>query len=258
MNKIVIVALASLLTVSVASGYLGEIVASYRIPAPGTPCGIGVAVGDLYVLTDNSLNMVYRLSRETGSVIGSWRTPNAYGNAGLCYSSVGHIWIGGYNNGVVYNCRSDNGSVYGSWNAGANPYGLAPFAAGDGGTGTTAIFSRADSPNLVKRHHMTTGSVFSSFPLQHGYSYDIAYDFRNKLFWAYYSTPVAIYGYSATNGSVVASFPQPYAAGIGYGLAYSHSYLWIAMSNHYIYKVKCPGTVGISPASMGKIKAIYK
>jgi hypothetical protein len=257
MKKIVIVALASLLTVSVASAYLGEIVASYRIPAPGTPCGVGVAVGDLYVLTDNSLNMVYRLSRDTGSVIGSFPTPYGFGNRGLCYSTGGHVWIGCIPKGHVYNCYGATGSVFGSWSAGQDPWGLAPFATGDGGAGTTAIFSRDSSPNLVKRHHMTTGSVYASFPLQHSSIFDFAYDFRNKLFWADYNSPPAIYGYSATNGSVVASFPRPYA-GPGYGLAYSHSYLWIAMSNHYIYKVKCPGGVGISPASMGKIRAIYK
>jgi len=257
MKKIVIVALASLLAVSAASAYLGEIVASYRIPATGSPCGVGVAVGDLYVLIDNSLNMVYRLNRDTGSLIGSFRTPYGFGNRGLCYSSGGHVWIGCIPKDYVYDCYGGTGSIFGSWSAGHDPWGLAPFAAGDGGTGTKAIFSRDSDPNLVKRHHMTTGSVYASFPLQHAAIFDFAYDFRNKLFWAYYSSPAAIYGYGATNGSVVASFPVPYA-GIGEGLAYSHSYLWIAMSNHYIYKVKCPGGVGISPASMGKIKALFK
>jgi hypothetical protein len=70
-------------------------------------------------------------------------------------------------------------------------------------------------------------------------------------------SPNVIYGYTNA-ASVAGSFIAP--ANQPRGLAYSASYLYVGCaSNGYIYKVHCPeGFVGVEPASLGDVRALFR
>jgi hypothetical protein len=249
--------LAALFGSSAADAYLGQVVSSF--PGPHVNLrGLGRSGNYLHVLAYSVPNYVYNCHPTTGSVYSSWPTPRTYGNMGLDYSEGGHVYVGCITNDHVYDCDRANGSIYRSWNAGHDPRGIAPLCTGDGGAGTTGIFTYDDSPNTCFLHNLT-GSRLSSFPLTHRYEFDMAYDHRNRLFWKYYWTsgPGRIYGYSATSGQARLYFYAP-PGGTAYGLAYYGQYLWTAHHNGYIYIVHCPFPVTIAPASLGKVKAVFK
>jgi len=248
------VAAAVILTAVAAFGVLGDVVGSFSGPETGVR-GVGRSASYLYVIGLSSYDVVYRCNPTTGSVYGSWPTPYPAQNRGLAVTGGDRVWVGSSTDDIVYECAGISGSIYGSWNAANDPYGLAPLCTGDGGQGTTGLYSYDSSPNFVYLHNLTNGSVILSFPLAHATPYDFAYDHRNRLIWKYYLPN--IYGYDTSTGSVVASFPRPYP-GTCYGLAYYGEYLWISAQLGYTFIVHCPGNVGTHPASLGRVKALFR
>jgi hypothetical protein len=236
-------------------GALGDIVSSFPAPA-SSPRGLARANGVLFCLDYNTPNYVYRLSPSTGAVTGSWPAPYTTGNRGLAYIYGGYVYVGCWSNDTIYRCDSGDGSVIASWAAGHDPNGLAPVATGDGGSGATSLYCSDSSPIYFWEHHYTTGSIMGSFAAPHSSYNDIAYDWRNQIIWQYDNDQV-VYGID-TSGSVVASF-----AWTGYGsyngITYHGEYLFIAAdTGDTIYRVHCPNNVGVRPASMGKVKAIFR
>ncbi len=242
----------TIFVVSMAFGAMGDILGSYKAPSNSIR---GLAHSGTYLHVLVHPRTVYNLNPGNGSVRGSWAVPSSTSNRGLAYSSGGHVWVGSYNNDTVYNCHWTTGSVYNSWAAGHDPYGLAPQQTGDGGVGTTAIFSSDSAPSYTWRHALNNGSVLSSFPMPNSDYRDIAYDHRNRLSWGAYGPN--IYGYSVTgSGSIVASFLAPPST--AYGITYYNSALLIGCTNGYVYRVSCPANVSVAPASIGKVKALYR
>ena len=254
MRWYIVIGLALALTAAAAFGALGDIVGSFPGPYPYLT-GVGRSTAYLYVIGSSSPNLVYRCNPTTGSVYSSWPTPYVVQNRGLAVTWGDHVWVGSSVDDIVYECAGASGSIYGSWDAVNDPYGLAPLCTGDGGQGTTALFSYDSIPNFVYLHNLTSGSVIRSFPLAHATPYDLAYDHRNRLLWKYYLPN--IYGYDTSTGSVVASFPRPYPSTC-YGLAYYGEYLWISAGDGNIFIVHCPGNVGVHPSSVGRIKALFR
>ena len=247
---------AALLTASAAFATLGEVVGSFLGPDNNIR-GVGRSADYLYVIGLSSPNRVYRCDPTSGSVYGSWATPQIAPNRALAVTWRDHVWVGSERDRVAYECDGSTGSIFGSWAVGHDPYGLAPLCTGDGGQGTTAIFSYDDSPNFVFSHNVTTGSILGSFPLVHATPYDFAYDHRNRLLWKYYDQDFNIYGYNPTTGGAVASFARPYPSSC-YSLAYYGEYLWISARYGNIFIVHCPGNVGVLPASLGRVKALFR
>lgn len=252
-KKYLTAALATILIATAAYASLGSVVSSFR--APGTAIrGLARASNRVYVMVFGSPTRIYRVAPVNGTVYASWPTPTGNNCRGLAFSEGGHVWVGNYGNNYVYNCAAATGSVYSSWSAGHDPYGLAPYCTADGGVGTTAIFSSDSNPSSCWRHNMNNGSVLASFAIANVNFFDIAWDHRNRLVWMGY-LPNIVYGYT-TRGSVRASFTVP--ANYPYGATYYGQYLWIGCaSNGYVYRVHCPQTVGIAPASIGKVKALF-
>lgn len=233
---------------------LGSVVSSFR--APGTSVR-GMARSDtrLHVIIYGDPTRIYRVAPGTGSVYGSWPTAFSRYCRGLGFSEGGYLWVGCYENDHVYKCDSATGTVYSSWSAGNNAYGVDPFCTGDGGVGTTAIFTSDERPSYCWRHRLTNGSVMSSFPISNRSFFDIAWDHRNRLIWVG-SVNNVIYGYRMS-GALAASFAAPNT--YPYGMAYFNEYLWVGCDgNDYIYRVHCPGNVTVAPASFGRIKAVYR
>ncbi len=258
MKRVMIFGVALLALAAASFAALGDVVASFRGPHTSLH-GVARSNDYLYVLTLEYPNRVYRCDPTTGSVVGSWTPPTAGSmtlNRGLAYSWGGHVWVGRYYpDRQVYDCDGATGSVYGSWNPGHNPYGLAPLCTGDGGAGTTALFSQDSNPNYTFVHELTSGSRIRSFSLARASAYDIAYDHRNRLLWSCHS--YYFYGFETSGGSVVASFDAPYWY-VCVGAAYHGEYLWISGGNSYIYQVHCPVFTAVAPASLGRVKALFR
>jgi len=251
-----ILAVLTTTAVTTCFGRLGDVKNSF--PAPGKQVrGMARSGIRLFVIDYGSSTRIYRLSPATGSSYGSWTTSFSNKCSGLAFSEGGVLWVGCDGDGRVYKCKALTGSVYYRWDAGHEPYGVAPYCTGDGGIGTTAVFTSDSAPSLCWRHNMTNGSVLSSFGLANASTFDIAWDHRNKLIWKG-SLPNVVYGYN-TAGSVAASFTAP-----GHsprGLAYYGQYLWVGCdTTDRIYQVHCPGdiTSGVSPASFGEVKALFR
>lgn len=238
---------------SSAFAALGEVVSSFRGPTTEIR---GLARSDAYLFAVGftTPNIVYRFRPVTGSLVGWWDAPRPDHCRGLAFSSGGHVWVGCYQNDTVYDCRVSDGSIRASWNAGHDPYGLAPHCTGDGGRGTTALFSSDSLPSGTWRHNLSNGSILSSF--QRGSRFDIAYDHRNRFLWFPVYGP-AVWGYKWGETRPVASFDAPASVSEVTGLAYYGQYLHVAGSNGYIYRVHCPGTVSVAPASLGKVKTLF-
>lgn len=244
------------LGVGAASAYaaLGDVVNSFRAPGPSVR-GMARSSTRLHVLVFGNPARVYRVSPTTGSVYGSWALGCSDNCRGLAFSEGGHIWIGNYGNDRVYDCAATTGSVYRSWNAGHDPFGLAAYCTGDGGIGTKAILSSDYTPSECWRHAPSGGRIVSSFTIPKSSYFDIAWDHRNRLVWMGFP-PNVIYGYNLS-GSIVASFTVPNT--YPYGLAYFGENLWVGCDgNDYVYVVKCPGNIGVAPASVGRVKALYR
>lgn len=252
-KKIVAAALATIFATAAAYASLGSVVSSFR--APGNEVrGLARSGTRLHVMIFGNPTRVYRVAPVNGSVYGSWAVSFGNNCRGLAFSEGGRLWVGNYGNDYVYDCVATSGSVRASWSAGHDPYGLAPYCTADGGVGTTAIFSSDFDPAYYWRHNMNNGSVLASFALARASFFDIAWDHRNRLIWMG-DLPNIIYGYT-TRGSIRASFTVP--AGYPYGAAYYGEYLWVGCAgNGYVYRVHCPATVEVAPASMGKVKALF-
>jgi hypothetical protein len=210
----------------------------------------------LFCLNEGLPNRVYLMNPTTGSVTASWPTPRSLGNLGLAYTSGANLYVGCVGNDTIYRCYAGNGSVVASWELGHEPYGLAPVQTGDGGVGARSLYCSDSNPSYFWRHDYISGSVTSSFPAPHSSRSDIAYDHRNVLIWRY-NTDGAVYGIN-TSGSVMASFSW---SGYGdfNGMAYCDEFLFIAGDiEDHIYRVHCPDDVGVRPASMGKVKALFR
>ncbi len=255
LKKIIVPALVTTTFMATsAAATLGSVVSSFRAPAASVR-GLARSGTRLHVMIFGSPTRIYRVAPVTGSIYGSW--VSSFGNncRGLAFSEGGHLWAGNYGNDYVYDCVATTGSIRSSWSAGHNPFGLAPYCTGDGGVGTTAIFSSDSVPSRCWRHNMNNGSVLAVFQIGNSSFFDIAWDHRNRLVWMG-DLPNVIYGYN-TRGAVRASFTVP--ANYPYGIAYYGQYLWVGCAgNGYVYRVHCPGTVGTFPASLGKVKAVFR
>jgi hypothetical protein len=248
-------ALAVALVAATAQAYLGQVLGSYRSPAGSNTRGLARAVGILYVMNGNNRAALYRVKPFTGSIFSWYLLPWTGQNSGLAFSTPSYLWIGRLDNDRVYRVDETSGAVYSSWAAGHDPYGLAPWCTGDGGTGTSYLFSTDDAPSRLYIHRLSNGSVVNSTSLVNSSRCDCAYDWRNNLIWR--ARAGSIYGV-APSGAVAASFRSP--AGDPRGLAYYNRYLWVACNaNGFIYRLHCPrGFSAVAPSSLGKVRAIFR
>ncbi len=262
MNRFSIVLLGVALGATSAFSYLGQVVGSFTGPA--WVCGgLAISRNHIYVLESNWPHDVYRCNPTTGSVVSSFRLPDITDNYwGLAYGSEGYLWAADPPNRCVYRVDAVSGSRYGSWSTGGHGCtGLAPRCTGDGGLGTTRIFV---TDFFVFVHHKVTGSLIRSFPVTYPSQNDCAYDWRNNALWLGQDiTPFTVYAYRPS-GYVLASFAlaKPGYWGAG-GLTYSGEYLWVACSyrgggKDPVYRIHCPARIGVAPASVGKVKALFR
>jgi hypothetical protein len=256
MREISLIIAGTLCAAAAAFAALGDVVASW--PSPGSvPCAVARSNDALFVYCNDPQGPhIYRMTPDTGSVYGSFPALEGKNTRGLAYVWGDHLWQGKayvfpYR---IYDTDARTGSIYRSYSHAVPCYGIAPLAAGDGGAGTTALFTSNSLASTIYQLNLS-GSVQRSFALLRQ-MFDIAYDWRSKLIWGGQNDP-CIYG-CTTAGSLAASFPVP--AQMPYGYAYHGQYLYVTTHmTRRIWKIHCPiVNAGVAPSSMGKIKATYK
>lgn len=261
----------SIIIPGITLGYLGEVITSF--PSPNNfPIALAASRVYLYILCDIIRNRIYVVDRDTGSVYRSLPSPFRLHSEGLGYEYGGYLWVGYEGVKPVYyarvaRCAESTGSILSSFTVYEHDIAVGGLdCQGDPrrpGTLTAILSSDSWSFYGVTRHK-PTGRFIDSFhygPTLH--LKDVAWDYENELIWLPYGQEFKyVYGFT-TAGSLVASFPvppEPYAQ--WKGAAYCDEYLWLshlASAPYYIYKVHCPkGFQVVEPASMGKIKALFR
>lgn len=260
MRKCILPLVAVALVAGTAQAYLGEVVSSFRSPAGRNTRGLARAREYLYII-DGPQGTVYQTQPSTGSIFKSYLLYWISGYSGLAFSTPSYLWVGRFEptwpsqNTYIYRCKAGTGSIYGSWLSYQDPYGLAPWCTGDGGTGTSFIFNTDDDPSRLQIHRIENGLVARRLDLVNETKCDCAFDWRNNLIWR--GSAGRIYGVTPS-GVVTASFPSP--AGSPRGLAYYNQYLWIACTaTRFVYRVHCPHNfTAVAPASVGRVKALFR
>jgi len=261
--KIIALACISLMVVAAAApafAALGDVVNYYPAPA-ANPYALARTNTALYVFCLTSPYRVYRLVPSSGSVLSSFVSPSGVNTRGLSYQWGGNLWLGNGNNDYVYRCIEWSGSILASWPADHDVVGLA-CQGNQSQPGTpTAIFVNDNYPAYVWRHNLS-GSRLSQFGLSSDVrAFDAAWDYRNNLLWLGSYWTEYIYGVTST-GSRVASFRAPAGTENPRGMAYYDGLLFVATTSgtpdDYIWAIDCPPNVAVEPASIGKLKALFR
>lgn len=232
---------------------LGSLVASYPGPGAYGNVGIGYINQNYMVVATDTPGYVYRLWRTTGSTASSYPAPNRplACDFGLVGTTGYNFVVVGY---TVFLMDWISGSIYGSWSTPENEIcrGIAFVASGGGNyvmlTASSMHFYLCD---------WATGSVYQTFQ-EWFIPSDIGYDPNRDCFWV----GDVLYNYVRRlnfYGVPVASFTVPYPpAGLGYEPG--RNYVWVGRNdanNNYIYLYETSSTT-VTPASMGKVKAIFR
>jgi hypothetical protein len=228
-----------------------RLVASFAAP----PGAIDVAYeeGPLYALAGGATPTVFTLNYWNGSITGSFgiRVPDgARGIATTGYSPT-HIWVSNRLNRFLYRLNT-SGSVLGSFACpGGTPYGLGGYRfAYQPDNGYLTVSCRDE--NHVLRINHTTGSLVSSFrgPATAVIGYDewLAVDLNtNYLYWNYYGSWQVLDTLPARPWGVATNVMWTTGTGIrGYVLCH----------DGYIYHYS--GYTAVAPASLGRVKALYR
>jgi hypothetical protein len=241
---------------AVAGAGLGDVLASWQVP-PGQIYVNGIAwVGDIIYLKGK--NPEYEGIRITkcnprGSLLSTfhlvWR--GYLPRYGLTFDGT-YLWTieQDYLNTVpidVCERYTTTGSAAGGFCP--HPYYWGSIALTTDGEYIYTHFPR--KPIIEK--HTPSGTLVASYSLPILPYSDMVY-YKRQL-W-YYGWGDLVYGV-ALNGSVAASFPAP--GGSCDGTAFDGEYLWTIDRNNpqYVYKVDID-VVGVAPASLGRVKAIFR
>jgi hypothetical protein len=258
LKKLLTVTLAGLCAAAAAYGALGDIVGSFQVS--NNNAGLGISSRYLYC-NDYSPGVIYMVNSTNGSIYGSFNSVHSTNSRGLAFDGT-YLWQNKAYSAPyeTYRTNAANGSIYASFALPTSTtHGVAPRATGDYGAGTDALFQSYYSGDIIYVMNLS-GSITSSFSIpSECMMYEIAYDWRSGLVWGAMnavSGQVPIWGVD-TSGSLVASFNVSISN--SYGLTYAGEYLWAGTTAGWIYRIHCPKiNVGVKPASMGKIKAVFR
>lgn len=222
-----------------------SIVASW--PSPGQlPYGVTYDGSYIWVSCDETgKESVYKCDPANGSVVSSFRV----GTTGLfgCVYDGSYLWYDALDPGLSYYMYkvTETGSVLASW---PSPVARTVGCGWDG----TYLWLSSYFGSLGWA--TTAGSLVGSFGTSWrptGVAFDGYY-----LWTAEYHQPDL--HRLTTAGSVVASYLFP--AGEPWGLGFDGEYLWVtsAGSPGYVYKADFGGYPAVAPASIGRVKALYR
>jgi hypothetical protein len=242
-------------TAVLAAGALawGTLIASYPCPEGSRyPNGVAYRNNRLYIATNDVNYSVWQVRPNTGSVLASHQAPSRLIMglaAGLAGETVSY-WISStYGTGRIYQVGYISGSVVNSFPAyGSHPMGLAFRNA-------TTMYHTDFNARRLYVIHPVTGSIYDSYPLNFG-PCDCA--FGGGYLWI-------ADGYGElirqcdTTGSTLASFSTA-EYGFCSGLGYYNRRVWVGINEplHAILKFEVDPSYAVEPASVGRVKAIFR
>lgn len=220
----------------------GSIISSF--PSPISTYGKGLDYYGGYIYHVTNANRICYQTTTTGSVVRSITFPSTM--RGVHFTGS-YFWAS--DNVAVYRLNT-SGSVLNSFSTNLAHYGLA-F------DGTYIWGSTARVNNQITRM-TTTGSVVSSFRAPGSFVGDL--DWVGGYLWVCdWPTSGGLYRVTTT-GSVVESYvPPPGPSSRPSGVCWDGSYLWFLSytTPRYVYQMDTV-TTSILPASLGRIKSIYR
>ncbi len=248
-----------------ASARLGDLVASFDNVGASTHYGLAADAYYVYTFHYTPPYDIYRMLRTTGSFVSSYPCPLGttgydFYVRGLSYGGGVLLYINNYYQRRVGRFYNSTGSLVSTWTWSTSmPYRYGICCTHDGTNYGSYIYQSYYDGNFW--YSTTAGSLVSSFKIAATYDTDLAWDYGNRMIWyPNYSTGY-VYGIT-TQGSILASWRVPSAVSYPYGIAYYGYYLYVTTSSgtpdEYIWIYDCPGTVGLTPASVGKVKALFK
>jgi hypothetical protein len=265
---------AASLAASVAFAGMGSLVASF--PNAGKSTHYGMAANRDYLYSSHHDLVrgypIVILRRANGSFVRSAAVPLAPLEKsyvrGMSYEGdgsvgEGYLHLNNYGYRYVAKVRPSNWKMAGKWlwSGGANRYGL---CAENNKTqvGTLKGFYQSHLSGIWW-HSNKQGSLISSWrsPTTN-YAYDLAWDYRNNFIWYANSSTNWVFGMT-TAGSIRESWQLRAGVRYAYGIAYYANRLYVSTSggnpDEYIWVYDCPlSTVGVEPASLGRVKALFE
>lgn len=254
MKTPIVITLLALALPAVTGAGLGDVLASWETPYPRRGFN-GIAHDGEYIWVksgDSREGRVFKCAT-TGSVLAEiafpYPAPSFY-SYGLTFDGE-YLWtiyqywrIPYYDD---YRKYSTTGSYAGGFSR-ANIWGSVALT-WDG----QYIFTEFPSGPYRAVKYTTAGTLLATFPMPVRFGSDMAY-YKRQL-W-YYGGEGLVYGVTL-NGSVVASFSTP--GGSCAGTAFDGEYLWTIDRNNpqFVYKVDID-VVGVAPASLGRVKALFR
>jgi hypothetical protein len=258
-------ALLALATATVNGG-IGDLINSF----PNHPIGsrdihYGLAADTVYLYSYsysyNANYYVYQMLRSNGSLVNSYpcplgtTAPERYCR-GMDYGGAGYIYMVNYNLGVSAQFYASNGSLISTWAWGSgtryavcrehNGYNAGPYI----------WYSYSDGSFW---RYTTTGSLVSSFDIENTYNYDMTWDTFELIWYANWNDDHV--HCITTTGSTLFSWRVPEAVSNPYGIAFYGPYIYVSTSagtpDEYIWVYHRRGS-GVAPASMGRIKAVFR
>ncbi len=255
-----------------AYGKMGDLVASFPAPGPNQHYGLAASTDHLYTHYASSVGSwpIFIIDRRTGSFVGSYRSP-FYGVTpgnyncfrGMSYQGGGYIWATNYAYDIVVKFRASDGSFISSWGTGfgtRRTYGICARNWKPSGSLEGFNISEYYAPRRIWNFN-TSGSLVSSF--QGCAAADLGWDVWDQLVWAADVSDGYVYGYDWRSGRLFSSWTwrvRPTING-AYGVAHYPNYLYVLTTSgtpdEYIWVFHCV-TMDIEPASLGRVKALFR
>ena len=225
-------------------------------PAPPGAIAVACEGEPLYALVVAAPPTVFALNSWNGSITGSFTIPVPNGARGIATTGGYPIkmWVSNRLNGFLYRLNT-SGSLLGSFACpGGTPYGLGGYMYFGPNRGYLMVSCRDD--NQIIRVNPTTGSLESSFPgpatAVIGYDDWLAVDrYTSNLYWNFYGS-----------WEVLDTLPaRPWGVTTG---VYGTTDQAIAVSsfvlchNGYIYRYSGIKGDAVAPASLGRVKALFR
>jgi hypothetical protein len=246
-----IAVLAALACATAAFGY-GSLISSFKAPST-YPNGVGWASWreSGFWVSCNGDNYRYRMTT-TGSIYASFPNPgrSSMGCGAANIGGTGYVFVLEFINSYIYRIGMAAGSIYSSWAVpGAYPCGV--DYCGDGGN---YIYYTDMKNRTLYFMHAYTGSIYRSHTLDFP-PRGVGYDPRGYLWITLHSGSLVLQ--CTTTGSAVNSFWTT-SYGCPSGCACDGTYVYVGISEpiHSVLKFET-SSEGITPKSMGEIKAIF-
>jgi hypothetical protein len=248
----------------VLATYPGSIISSFfakYIPNEGFP--VGITYGNGYIWVAYAYDLVTKRRPDNGSIVASFKL-ESWGQELAWEESHKYIYNVGWFAGIYWS-DSTTGSTVGSF---PNPHGIRTLEGieYDDSTPSRPIWVY-DQLSQTVWNLTSVGSIVASFVIPatiEGLAYDADTAGGYYLFAGARSTPSYVFVVNARTLSIISSFVAPVADGGISDLSWDGRYLW-ALENGpppakpgWVYRFVAHSSPYVAPASLGKIKALYR